>query len=355
MAKIALITDQHLGARDDDQNFDAYFERFYREVFFPYLIKHNIKHVIGLGDLFDRRKYINYVTIARAREYYFKWYDDNDVKKWCIIGNHDTFYKSTNRINSPSLLLRDFKNMNIVPEACEVEIAGLNLLLVPWINPENKEKTLKLIKNAKASILLGHLELEGFQMHKGFMRSHGDDPNMFADFELVCSGHYHHKSTVENINYLGAPYEMNWLDYNDRRGFHVLDTETHELEYIENPLKMFTHIHYNDSNSETIEILLPDSIKPTYSQKYVKVIVADKTNPMLFDSFISELEKVGVLDFQIVDDHLNMQQHSDADIAVEVNDTISIIKNIIAVKPINHKEKVESLLLDLYQKAHETV
>ncbi len=352
--KIALITDQHFGARDDDQSFDRYFQKFYEEVFFPYLLKNDIKQVIGLGDLFDRRKYINYVTLSRCRDYYFKKYDEYGIHKFCIIGNHDTFFKNTNKINSPDLLLKDVKNVSVVSEAEEFVFDGVKILFVPWINSENRERTEDIIKTSKAPIVLGHLELEGFQMHKGFMRSEGDSVELYEHFDLVCTGHYHHKSNAKNIHYLGAPYEMNWLDYNDRRGFHILDTDTRSIEFIENPLKMFMHIHYNDSLNATIENVIPSNVSD-YSQKYVKVIVEEKTNPVMFDTFISELEKVGVLNFQIVDDHLNLQSRKDEDIVVEVNDTISVIKNIVSVKPINHKPAVENLLLDLYQKAHEVV
>ena len=58
--KIALITDTHWGARNDSQVFMNYFKRFYEEMYFPYLEEHNIKTCIHLGDVVDRRKFINY-------------------------------------------------------------------------------------------------------------------------------------------------------------------------------------------------------------------------------------------------------------------------------------------------------
>ena len=55
MSKIALITDQHFGGKQDSQYFSDYIEKFYTNQFFPYLTENNITTVIDLGDTFDRR------------------------------------------------------------------------------------------------------------------------------------------------------------------------------------------------------------------------------------------------------------------------------------------------------------
>ena len=53
--KIALLNDTHFGCRNDSPHFVQYQSRFYDEVFFPYLKEHNIKTLIHLGDVVDRR------------------------------------------------------------------------------------------------------------------------------------------------------------------------------------------------------------------------------------------------------------------------------------------------------------
>ena len=72
--KIALITDQHFGGKQDSQNFSNYIEKFYREQFFPYLSDNNINTVIDLGDTFDRRKFVNFNTLNQVRQFYFDVY-----------------------------------------------------------------------------------------------------------------------------------------------------------------------------------------------------------------------------------------------------------------------------------------
>ena len=63
--KIAIITDQHFGARNDSVHFLDFYEKFYREVFFPTLHKNYINNLLILGDTFDRRKYINFFSLKQ--------------------------------------------------------------------------------------------------------------------------------------------------------------------------------------------------------------------------------------------------------------------------------------------------
>ena len=111
--KICLITDTHYGARGDSKAFDDFFRRFYEEVFFPELKKRNIKNIFHLGDCFDRRKYINFDSLRSCREYFFGKAVSENIEIDMIVGNHDTFYKNTNDVNSPELLLKEYDNISV--------------------------------------------------------------------------------------------------------------------------------------------------------------------------------------------------------------------------------------------------
>ena len=69
--KLAIITDTHFGARNDNQNFSDYFYKFYDNVFFPTLVEKDIKTVIHMGDVMDRRKYVSYKTATDFRQKFF--------------------------------------------------------------------------------------------------------------------------------------------------------------------------------------------------------------------------------------------------------------------------------------------
>ena len=227
----AIITDTHFGARNDSLAFSTYFAKFYEDIFFPYLKKHNITHVIHMGDAFDRRTFVNYKTLYDARRFFFDPLKENNIECWMLAGNHDTFYKTTNEVNSVELLLKDYNNIQVFHNATEME----NCVLMPWVCNDNYEESIKIIKNTKHDLMFGHLEIIGFEMIPGQFSPEGLDRKLFNKFDMVFSGHFHHKSDNGTVYYTGNPYQTNWLDYKDPRGFHIFDFDSRELTFIQNP------------------------------------------------------------------------------------------------------------------------
>ena len=351
--KIALITDTHWGIRNDNIAFMDNSKRFLDDVFFPYLDKHDINTVCHLGDLVDRRKYINFNTSLRLREDFLEPLFGRDIVLHIIAGNHDTYYKNTNRVNALRELVdarysEQFKIYDQIPR--EVEFDNLTVLMLPWICDENREVCLHKIKTTPAQIVMGHLELAGFEMYRGSIVSHGDDRSLFDRFDMVLSGHYHHRSSDGSIHYLGSHAEFTWSDYDDRKGFHILDTETRDLTFIENEFTMFDKFWYDDLSLTS----QPECFDLEYFKgKIVKVIVQNKTNLYKFDRFIDALEKIGVLEIQIVEDHLNLGVTEDEDIVNEAESTIGIFKKYIdQVNSANlDKIKLEQTIVELYNEA----
>jgi hypothetical protein len=218
---------------------------------------------------------------------------------------------------------------------------------------DNFDSTIEKIADTDAQVCFGHLELAGFEMQKGTVIDHGYDAKIFKKFDIVLSGHYHHKSTKGNVTYLGCPYEIVWSDYDDPKGFHVFDTETREIEFVPSVLTLFEKHYYDDLGKEREDVILDD-----YSHlkgKFVKVVVKNKTNPYWFDSVIDRVERAGVADLQVVEDHLHLDLEEDSSIISEAEDTITIIRKF-SDQYIGNKEKVPTLnklLGDLYIEAME--
>ena len=349
--KIAIVTDIHIGVRGDSKVFLDHQERFFRNVFFPYLDEHGITTVFDLGDTFDRRKYINYLSLKRGREFYFDELAKRNIDFHILVGNHTTYYTNTNDVNSMDLLLREYPSFHSYEhDAKEIQVGSTKFLMVPWITKSNAEQCLNMISNSDANVLMGHLEVKGFEMMKGSVCTHGLDMSVFKNFENVYSGHFHHPSRYNNIEYLGAPYEMTWSDYMGKRGFHVFDTETRELTRVQNPYRIFYKIDYDDENMTVDDIanIDLDMLKDTY----IKVIIKNRTNAYLYDLFMSRLSDSGAADIKAIDDSLNLENVGAEEIMDETKDTKEILHNYIDALDTNvDKNKVKIMIDDLYSEA----
>ena len=347
--KVAVIADTHWGVRNDSISFMDMSKNFLDNVFFPTLENNGIKTIVHLGDLVDRRKYINIQTANRLRQDFLQPIKDRGLDLHVILGNHDVYYKNTNSVNAVQELCDE--SVKLYQNATNVVLHNTPVLFVPWICAENRQHSLEMIKQSRAFICMGHLELQGYEMFKGSICSHGEDRGLFDRFHSVLSGHFHHRSTDGHIVYVGSHGQFTWSDYDDPRGFHLLDLDTKELTFVENPYIMFTKAWYDDSATTIEQLLEYDFAK--HKGTYVKLVVKSKTNPFWFDKFCERLEKTGVLNLQIVDDHLNLNLEDDSDIVNEAESTLSIfMKHINQVSSPNlNKEKLEKVIVDLYNQA----
>lgn len=352
--KVALITDTHFGVRSDNQSVIDYQRKFYKDVFFPKIDELDIRQIVHLGDLVDRRKYINFNSYSAMTDMFVAPCIERNLNVDIIIGNHDCFYKDTNRLNAPHQLYGSVPGFRIFIDPVEVVSGNLPILYLPWINVGNQKETLSLIESTKAEIVFGHLELQGFEMYKGSVAQVGTlDRKLLDKFDMVLTGHFHHKSTDGTITYLGTPYEMNWADYDDPKGFYIFDLDTRELEFIQNPYKLFVKVFYEDS----IISEFADFDKLDYHQcadSYVRVVVKNKDNPQLFDRFMKMIDSLHPLDVMIVEDHLNLNVEEDTDLG-DVEDTQTFLQRYADQLTVteNRKQRLKTLFATLYRESQE--
>jgi len=312
--KVALITDTHYNFKKANKNFHDYFAKFYKDIFFPYLEKNNIKTVIHLGDAFDNRKGVDYWALDWAKKNVYDVFKKLNIKVYSIVGNHDTYYKNTNEVNSIDILLDEYENIVKISSPKEVTIDGL--------------------------------ELQGFFVFPGQTQPHGLDKQIFSKFKKVFSGHYHTRSDDGKIFYIGNPYQMFWNDYNDTRGFSIFDTETLKTKLIENPYTIFEKIYYEDSKFDDIDI-------ENLRDKIVKLIVKKKSNQKQYDLFLDNLTKIPFLELKVseildVDD--SNYQYSET----EIEDTLSILNGYVEESEFQlNKEVVKKIIKDIYDEALE--
>jgi DNA repair exonuclease SbcCD nuclease subunit len=298
----------------------------------------------------DRRKFINHNTAHNFKLNFWDKIDLLNIDTHVIIGNHDTYYKNTNEINA-------LQNLNIsfntkVYTSCEtVNFDGLDILFIPWICDANMEDSLHNIDKSTAQIVMGHLEIKGFEMHKGHLNEQGLDKNLFKRFEKVISGHFHKKSDDGQVYYLGCPYQIMWSDYNCPKGFHIFDTATREITRVPNPLIMFKKFIYDDKKEDYSKKDLSD-----YENTYVKLFISQKTDSDMFDKLLDRFHnEINAYEINVIED-----LSSDINSTVKENildqgeDTLTFLGNYIdQVDTTLDRAKLKTFAKQLYVEASE--
>ena len=346
--KIAILNDTHCGVRNSSDIFLDYQDRFYTEIFFPYCKEHNIKQILHLGDYYEHRKFVNFKALNSNRKHFLEPLRENGMTMDIIPGNHDVYYKNTNELCSLKELLGYFtNNVNIIMKPTVLDYDGCKVAVLPWINKSNYEEYTKWAMTCNASILGAHLELKGFDMMPGMPNPHGMNADIFSRFESVLSGHFHTKSSRDNVDYLGAQFEMTWADVDDPKYFHILDTETREIEAIRNPITIFKKVVYDDTKTDYDKVDVSQ-----FEKQFIKLIVINKNDLYMFDKFIDRLQSIDTYELKIAESFDEYLGESVNDEKISLEDTTELLDSYVeAVDTDLDKEHIKVELRKLYTEA----
>jgi len=343
--KIPILTDTHQGIRNSADTLMNYQNEFYEKVFFPYCKEHNVTQIIHGGDYYDHRKYINFKALNSNRKNFLEPLRQMCISMDIIPGNHDVYYKNTNDLCSLKELLGYYTgNINIIMKPIVQNYGGLDMAMLPWVNNENYAESIKFIQNCKASWLLGHLELSGFEMMKGVMNHGGMEASLFNRFEKVLTGHFHTKSDRGNVSYLGSSMEFTWADAHDPKFFHVIDTETRVLEQIRNPISLFQKIFYDDKENDYVNFDLK-----ALEKKFIKIIIVNRQDTYAFDKFVDKVQMENIHELKIAEDFNEFLGESVDDENISFEDTTNLLNTYIdSIDTQLDKEKIKNLVHNLY-------
>jgi DNA repair exonuclease SbcCD nuclease subunit len=341
--KLAILNDTHCGVRNSADIFMDYQERFYRDVFFPYLLENNIDQILHLGDYYDNRKTINIKALHHNRRIFLDKLREYGIKMDIIPGNHDTFFKNTNDLNSLKELMGHYINeVDILMDPIVREYGDVKFGLVPWICPENEKQCMEFLDTCGADVVAGHFELGGFEMDAGNICRDGMDTKPLTRFELVLSGHFHTKSNQGNIHYLGSQMEFMWGDAHDPKYFHIYDTDTRELTPVQNPLTIYHKLYYDEDQVKHFEDL------SYLDNKFVKVIVSNRTDMKKFERYIDRIQQQKIHELKIAEDFNEFRGENVRDEDLKVDDTETLIYNYIQeVDTDLDKERIKSVVSEL--------
>lgn len=276
---IALFTDIHIGVHRDSPLWHQIALNWV-DWFVEELKKRNIKNILFCGDFFHNRSSVDLTTLQTGAKVIEKLKDFNMVM---IAGNHDSYYKNNASVNSLSPF-RGKKNIFIVDETPFHVKQGVNICLCPWGT--------ELENIPKCDILFGHFEIQNFKMNQFKVCDHGLGTDSILDkAKLIISGHFHlreHRKYSEerSILYLGSPYEMDFGERGQVKGFHILNPQTRVVEFIENK-DTPRHIKIKLSSLLAGEIK-PEELPTLIHNNFIAIDVDKKIDTQTLDLIIAK-------------------------------------------------------------------
>ncbi len=341
--KVIFLGDLHFGVRNGNPIYFDYFEKFFKTLF-EYIDKNSVDTIVQLGDMFDKRKSIDFLSLHHAQQKFLFPCQERGIKLYVISGNHDCYYKSTNNVNSVQLL----KTSNMVvfdKEPGTDSINGVDFDFFPWINDENSTASLDYIKKSKSKFAVGHFEFANFRLHKHQIADAGMDHTVCSKYALVFSGHYHTISRKDNVLYTGTPYELDWDDWNDKKGFWVFDTSTNDIEFIRNEVVLYEKLDYDEDNLLDVSHL---------KDKFVKLIIKNKRSQYKFDSYFQALMSCKPYDVQIIDDEISKSVQRSMDSKVEFATTPDMVNFVVDnMETVLDKTILKKMIADIFIEATE--
>lgn len=338
--KIVLITDTHLGIRNSNIHFLEYQKERWKELF-EYMRKNGIKELFHGGDFFDNRNSISIVALKYLNEFLFL-VEEYDIKITAIVGNHDVAFKNDNSLNAPESLL-PFKIIS--DSAVTLKHGNITIDMIPWINNANYNEIRQFITSSKSDMCIGHFEVNGAPFHKGgHVCEGGIDASLFSSYKKVLSGHFHTRSKVGKVEYIGAGFDYTWADWNDPRGFVVIDCDTADIEYVDWTTFMFVMGEMDADGNVTY---MPDC--QDVSGKYVRIISEATPNKNMEES-LARIDSLHPAELQVFFRDEKSVNKVDVDLSTATDDT-HVMKKVLEVSIENDefRSEVSKYLEELYR------
>lgn len=339
---IAFITDTHVGARNSSKVFRELFRSYYKDVFFPYIKKTGIKKIYHGGDFFDNRNSITLSDIDFIVNEFIPWLEDSGATMYINSGNHDVAYKNTNRINSLAIM-KHSKNVVVVDDDILVDNVGdTNIVICPWINRENEERLLTELKKYanEDHILLGHFEIEGAKMYKNSkVCEHGIKTSDLKGFKKVLSGHFHHRSEIGNITYLGALFHYNWQDYNDWRGFTTYSPSEDKWDTVENPYCIFTQL---DFHGDDLINMSKDDLRDSTEGQIVRIVIDRPYERVDLKEVTHKIESFNPIALDVIDNTIISDENDPIDEDIDADKKVKSIDDYFCEYVNNDNDLIEA-------------
>ena len=210
--------------------------------------KEKVNCVLFGGDLLHDRQKIDTLTYVKVYNILSK-YQNEGFKIYLVVGNHDMWFSNDWSVTSVKPF-GSIKNIEVIAEPKNLNLFGVDWFFLPYThNPVDELK--KCTTDISNTYLLGHLSIDGAKLNSSgsvadvVIEHDGDmikiSKDLFLKFKIAFFGHYHsYQKLAENVMYIGSPLQLSYGESGDKKHVIILDTDSDELNYIENT---FSPVH----------------------------------------------------------------------------------------------------------------
>jgi DNA repair exonuclease SbcCD nuclease subunit len=344
-SKVAIISDLHLGIHSNSS--------FWHEIAINWakwlkeeLNNKKITDIIFCGDWHHNRSEISVSTLQVSADILDIFKDFNLI---AITGNHDIYFKHRTDVNSLSIF-KNRKNVTIFDSVYTLEAFDRTITFCPW--------NTAMQDIPKSDVIFGHFEIVSFKMNTFKYCEEGFNiQDLLYKAPVVISGHFHYRHEKQydsgTILYAGNPFQMDFGDAGNTKGYHVLDLDTLQYEFIENKVSpLYERVYLSELVKEGS---FTDKIKKIFDKNIVKLkvdqnICQDDMNILIKKLHLLSPQALTVdydINFnRILDDNKEKQDLS----GIDIEQAIIEFTNLLDIK---NKEAIINYTIDLYRKCKE--
>jgi len=290
--KIGFFSDLHIGIHQNSEKWhDVTLE--WAKWFTFELKQQKITQIIFGGDFFHYRDEINVKSLHFANNLLDLF---NDFELFMIPGNHDAYYKDNSNVHSLSIL-NNRSNIHIIDKPSTRNMFGFKVSFCPW------GTSIKDIP--ECDLLIGHFEIENFNFNSFKICEAGiQSCDLLTKSKLIVSGHFHKRQRRKYSNgeiiYVGNPFQMDFNDVQDQKGFYIFDFSEQNIKYtvIENKISPI-HIKVNLSELEKLKNIAKEI---GWSKLAIKIVIDKDIKTNLLDKIIASINFEAP--FSLVTDYL---------------------------------------------------
>jgi len=337
--RVGIVSDLHLGVHTNSTQWHEVATTWATWLASEFK-RQNIKDIIFCGDWHHNRSEISVNTLQVSADILEIFKDFNLI---AITGNHDVYYKHRTDVNSLSIF-KTRNNVTIFDKITTFTAFDRIITLCPW--------NTSIADIPKSDVIFGHFEIETFKMNAYKVCEEGMSiKELLQRSNLVISGHFHVRHEKRfgfgTILYVGNPFQMDFGDADNFKGYYILDLDTLEYEFTENTISPH---HIKVSLSELIRYeTITEEIRLMLSNNIVKLKIdrnISQEDLNILTTKLNQLRPQSIsIDYDINYNKISNNSKEKDLSSIDITQAISEFVNLLEV---DNKKEILDYTIELY-------